>query len=82
MQEAFCEVDVSLNHEIMTSFQIHIRHPPKISEPSCVGICFRLLLYADGEHMNVLKLIVHVSYGCRKHFEVAVSLNNEIMTPF
>jgi hypothetical protein len=37
---------------------------------------------AYGQHINVLKHFVYVLYGCRKQFEVAVSLNHEIITSF
>jgi len=43
----------------------------------------RLLLYADhGQHVNVLKQFVYVSYGQGKQFEVALSLNLDVMTSF
>ena len=34
------------------------------------------------QHMNVLKHFVYVQYGCGKQFEVAVSLNHDVMTSF
>ncbi len=45
--------------------------------------CVRLILYAHGQNINVLKHLVHVQYGCGKQFEVAVSLNHDniILTP-
>jgi hypothetical protein len=42
--------------------------------------CVRLLPYAYGQHMNVLKHSVYVQYGCGKHFEVAVSHHHDVMT--
>ncbi len=42
----------------------------------------RLLPYAHGQHINVLKHFVYVQCGCRKQFEVAVSLNHDVMTSF
>jgi hypothetical protein len=44
--------------------------------------CVRLLPYAYGQHINVLKYFELVLYGCGKQFEVAVSLNHDIMTSF
>jgi hypothetical protein len=44
--------------------------------------CLRLLLHAYGQHINVLKQFVYVKYGCVKQFEVAVSLNCDIMTSY
>jgi len=44
--------------------------------------CVRLLLYANGQHINVLKHFVYVSCECGKQFEVAVSLNLDIITSF
>jgi len=41
-----------------------------------------MLLYAYGQHINVLKHFVYVLNGCRKQFEVAVSLNHDKMTSF
>jgi len=49
------------------------------TEPSKLDKCARLLLYAYGKHINVLKHFVYVKYGCRKQFEVAVSLNHDII---
>ena len=48
------EVAVSLNHDIMTSFGLHkwIQNPK--SEPSCGYNCVSLLLYAYGQHVNVV----------------------------
>ncbi len=42
----------------------------------------RLLPYANGQHINVTKYCMHVLYECGKQFEVAVSLNHDIMTSF
>ena len=44
--------------------------------------CVRLLPYASGQHINELKHCVYVKYGCRKQFEIAVSLNHDVMTSF
>jgi hypothetical protein len=41
--------------------------------------CVRLLPYAYGQHMNVLKHSVYVQYGCRKQFEVAASHHHDII---
>ncbi len=40
------------------------------------------LTYGHEQHINVLKHIVYVNYGCGKQFEVGVSLNHDIMTSF
>ncbi len=75
---------ISLNHNVMTSLFWHHKWPrtPK-SDPSNVGkIYLRLMPYAHGQHINVLKNFEYVWCGCRKHFEVAVSLNHGIMTSF
>jgi hypothetical protein len=42
--------------------------------------CVRLLLYAYGQYMNVLKYSVYVQYGCGKLFEVVVSHYHDVMT--
>ena len=44
--------------------------------------CVRLILYAHVYHINVLNHFVYVQYGCGKQFEVAVSLNLDIITSF
>ena len=47
-----------------------------------MGICIRLMVYADGQQIDVLKHFVYVLYGWGKQFEVAVSLNIDVMTSF
>ncbi len=81
MQKQF-EVDVSLHHEVMTSFQLHKAPRTPKSEPSRVDNCVRLLPYAYEQHINVFKCFVNVLDGWGKQFEVAVSLNHEVMTSF
>ncbi len=76
------EVAVSLNHDVMTSFWLHKWPRTQKSEPSRVNNCLRLLWYANGQHINVLKHFVHVFDGCGKQFELAVSLNHDIITSF
>ncbi len=44
--------------------------------------CLRQLPYAHGKHTNLLKCFVYVSCQCEKQFEVAVSLNHDIMISF
>ncbi len=66
----------------MTSCWFHKWPRTPKSEPSSVGICGSMLPYAHGQHINVLEHFVHVWYGCRKQFEVAVSLNHAVMTSF
>jgi hypothetical protein len=39
--------------------------------------CVRLLPYAYGQHVNVLKCSVYFQYGCGKQFEVAAIHHNE-----
>jgi hypothetical protein len=34
----------------------------------------------NGQHINVLKHFVHVSYGCGTQFEVAFGLNHDVLT--
>ena len=51
---------------------------PKSEQDDCV----RLLLYADGQHINVLEHFGNVLVGWGEQFELAVSLNHDIMTPF
>ncbi len=76
------EVAVSLNHDAMPSFQLYKWPRTPKSEPSRVGNCVRLLPYAYGQHINVFKHFVYIQYRCRKQFEVAVSLNHDVMTLF
>ncbi len=42
--------------------------------------CYKLQPYAHGQHINVLKHFVHVKCACGKQFELAVSLNHDVMT--
>ncbi len=49
---------------------------------SKVDNCVRLLPYAYGQHINVLKHFEHVLYGYMKWFEVAVILNHDVMASF
>jgi len=44
--------------------------------------CVRLLLYIHGQHINVCICFIDVEYGHMKRFEVAISLNHDIMTSF
>ncbi len=74
---------VSLNHDIITSFWLHKWPRPSKSDPSRVDIIYlRLMTYAHGQHINVINHFVYVQCGCRKQFDVAVSLNYDIMTSF
>ena len=79
------KLSVSLIHDIMTSFWLHKWPRTTKSDPSrsSVGIIYlRLMPNAHVQHNNVLKHLVHIWCGCRKHFEVAVSLNHDRMTSF
>ncbi len=77
------KLTVSPHHDISTSFWLHKWPSTSKSDPSSVGIIYlRLMPYAHGQHINVLKHFVYVQCGCRKQFEVAVSLNYDIMTSF
>jgi hypothetical protein len=42
----------------------------------------RLQSYAHGKHINVLKHYVNAKCGCRNQFELAVSLNHDLMRSF
>jgi hypothetical protein len=42
----------------------------------------RLLPYAHGQHIKVLKHILFVLCGYGKQFELAATLNNDVMTFF
>ncbi len=44
--------------------------------------CLRLLPYEHGQHIYVLKHFIYVWCGCRKQFQLAVSLNHDVMTSF
>ncbi len=50
------------NHDIMTSFWLYISdpEPQNLSQVSRVDNCVRLLLYAYGQQINVLKHFVYV----------------------
>jgi hypothetical protein len=74
------ELAVSLNHDVMTFLTPQVTQNTKIRAKECGYDCLRLLLYAHRQHMNVLKQFVYVSCGCRKQFELAVSLNHDIIT--
>jgi hypothetical protein len=47
-----------------------------------VDNCARLLPYAYGQHVNVSKHFFNIYDGWVKQFEVAVSLNHDLMTSF
>jgi hypothetical protein len=56
--------------------------PHNLSQVVCSAdtcLSLRLLPYARGQHINVLKhfVFVYVKCGCRKLFEVAISLNHD-----
>ncbi len=53
---------------------------PKIWAKKCGYNCLRLLAYVQKQHINVLKHIVYVWCGCEKQFELAFSLNLDVMT--
>ncbi len=77
------EVAVSLNHDVMTCFD-----STSVPGPLNLSLVLWLKLFkaatkdVKGQHTNVLKHCVYVLYGCRKQFEVAVSLNHDVMTSF
>jgi hypothetical protein len=78
------EVAVRFNHDIMTSFCWLHKWPrtPK-SYPITVGItvlgCYSMTM----DSISMCSIIfVHAKYGCGKQFEVAGSLNHDIMTSF
>jgi len=68
------------HHFVSTSDPKPHNHNPSQVVDGCN--CLRLLLYANGQHINVLKHIAYVYYGWGKQFEVAVSLNLDVMTSF
>ncbi len=53
---------------------------PKNWAKKCGYNSLRLLPYAHGQRINVLKCFVHVLCGFRKQFEVTVSLNHGVLT--
>ncbi len=76
------EVADSLKHDIITSFDsTSDPEPQNLSQVGWV-YCVRLLPYAFGQHINVLKHFVYVQYGYGKQFEVADSLNHDSITSF
>ncbi len=77
------EVAVSLNYDIIASFWTHKWPRTPYSEPITVGkLCKAAAVYANGQHIDVFKHCLYVEYGCGKQFEVAVSLNHDIVTSF
>ncbi len=56
--------------------------PQNLTHVVWVYNCVRLILYAHGHHINVFHHFVYVQYGFWKQFEVAVSLNHDIITSF
>ncbi len=72
-----CQPQPWHNHIILTS---QVTQSPKIWAKSGGNNCVRLILYAYEQHINVLKHFVYVWYGGGKQFEVAISLNHDIMT--
>ena len=65
------------NDIIFDSTSYHV--PQNLSWVGWVYNCVRLLQYAHGQHINVLKHCVYVLYGYRMQFGVAVSLNHDVM---
>ncbi len=57
---------------LLTSFLIR-RAPHRVWLCKAADIC-------HGQHIKALKHFVYVKYGCLKQFEVAVSLNHDIIT--
>jgi hypothetical protein len=74
-----CEPQPWHNHIILTP---QVTQSPKIWAKLSGYNCVRLILLAYGQHINVLKHFVYVQYGGGQQFEVAISLNHDIMTSF
>ncbi len=55
---------------------------PKLWAKEAGYNCLRLPPFSHKQHINMLKHFVYVLCGCRKHFELAVSLNHDVMTSF
>ncbi len=43
-------------------------------------LCKAAALYANEQHIDVPKRCVCAQYGCGKQFEIAVTLNHDVMT--
>ena len=55
------EFAVSINHDVMTTFQLHISDSEPHNLSQVVWVLFLWpLLYVDGQHINVLKHFVYV----------------------
>ena len=55
---------------------------PQVTQSPRGYNCVRLLSYAHGQHINMLKHFVCFKYRCKKQFEVAISLNHDLLTSF
>jgi hypothetical protein len=76
------EVAVSLNLDIMTSFWIHKWPRTPTSEPSKrVKLCKAVVVCWWTAYQCAQTLCICL-IGCGKQFEVAVSLNLDVMTSF
>jgi len=74
------EMAVSLNHDVMTSFCLHmLPRTPKSESCRVVDNCVRLLQYAYGQLITMLKCL---QICLTWQFKVAVSLNHDVMTTF
>ncbi len=64
----------------MTSFWLY-KWPRILKfELSSLGIMVRGYCHMPKKHINVLKHIVYVQYGCRKQFDLVANLNHDVMT--
>jgi hypothetical protein len=74
-------ISMCSNTLYMSNMDVQVIQNPQKSWANLGGYkCMRLLLCAYGQHINVLKYFVYAQYGCGKQFEVAVSLNHDVMT--
>ncbi len=67
-------------NDIMLTPQVN--QNPKIWAKKCGYDSLRLLPYAHGQHIYMLKHVVYIKCGCRMQFYLAVSLKHDLMTSF
>jgi hypothetical protein len=78
------EVDLSLNHDVMTSFTIH-KWPdfPNLGQiGQWHGMCARIWPWDSVPVARQTLCMAHVDMGCGKWYEMDLSFNYDVMTLF
>ncbi len=78
----FARLQTNRQIEMQHIFYIALQYAYYTCNAHIAQIYVLHLPYDYGQHINVLKHSIYVKYGCGKKFEVAVSLNHDVMTSF